>query len=174
MNGFSSKDVVTASVGIAFQDGKELDSNTLTAITLATRHHLGIDDAANISIIDLKEGKSYLGVQPGNIFEAQTSSLRRKEEIEKYWREKYLEAFNDIKNLRVSVIAELGGTELVEGNISLSANLRSFVGESPSLDNEVRGRREQCGSDEIVLLSERFSKAPVGGSEEKFADTENQ
>ena len=174
MNGFSSKDVVTASVGIAFQDGKELDSNTLTAITLATRHHLGIDDAANISIIDLKEGKSYLGVQPGNIFEAQTSSLRRKEEIEKYWREKYLEAFNDIKNLRVSVIAELGGTELVEGNISLSANLRSFVGESPSLDNEVRERREQCGSDEIVLLSERFSKAPVGGSEEKFADTENQ
>ncbi len=174
MSGFSSKDVVTASVGVAFQDGKGLDSNTLTAITLATRHHLGIDDAANISIIDLKEGKSYLGVQPGKISEAQTSSLRQKEEIEKYWREKYLEAFHDIKNLRVSVIAELGGTELDEGDISLSANSRSFLEEKRSLDNEASGRREERGSREKILLPERITKGLAGGAEEKFADSENQ
>ncbi|MGN0930243.1 MAG: hypothetical protein ACI4NP_00820, partial [Thermoguttaceae bacterium] len=173
MSGFSSKDVVTASVGVAFQDGKGLDSNTLTAITLATRHHLGIDDSANISIIDLKEGKSYLGVQPGKSYEAQTSSLRKKEEIEKYWREKYLEAFNDIKNLRVSVIAELGDAEIEEGNISLSAKSRSFLEEKRSLDNEASGRCEECGSRETILLAERITKGLAGGAEEEFADSEN-
>ncbi len=147
MNGFASKDVVTASVGIAFQDGRELDSNTLTAITLATKHHLGIDDSTNISIIDLKEGKSYLGVQPGNISEGQTFNLRKKGEIEKYWRQKYLEAFNDIKNLRVSVIAELGETESDERrSISFSINSRSSLIEGSVFASEISECCENQGS----------------------------
>ena len=105
--GFSTKNVITASVGIACSKDRELDADVLSAITVATKHQLGIDDVANISIIDLREGKSYFGVENAVGSNADVALTSEKERIEKYWRDKYLEAFGDIKNLRVSVVADV-------------------------------------------------------------------
>lgn len=106
-SGLVMKNVVTASVGVAFLEGRVLDADVLSAITVATKHQLGIDDASNISVIDLKEGKSYLGSEEVGKVAGDMTLLAEKNRIEKYWRDKYLEAFSDVKNLRVSVVADV-------------------------------------------------------------------
>ena len=93
--GLSSKNIVTASVGVAAKDDFELDSNALTAITITTQRLLGIEDSKNVAILDLKEGKSYLGCD--NVKERcdDLALVSEREWTEKYWRNKYLEAFSD-------------------------------------------------------------------------------
>ena len=108
--GLSTKTIVTASVGVACQDDFELGPSALAAITLATKHQLGIDDVEQISILDLKEGKSYVGVE-SFMKESDVALEMEKERLEKYWREKYLEAFGDIKKLRVSVSVDVAPLE---------------------------------------------------------------
>ena len=105
--GLVAKNVVTASVGVACVEEYKLDLDMLAAITIATKHQLGIDDVANISIIDLKEGKSYFGIESAVGSCSDVALVAEKERIEKYWRDKYLDTFSDIKNLRVSVNAEV-------------------------------------------------------------------
>ena len=105
--GLTAKNIITASVGVACTEGRELDMDVLSAITVATKHQLGIDDVANISIIDLREGKSYFGLENAVGSGADVVLASEKERIEKYWRDKFLEAFGDIKNLRVSVVADV-------------------------------------------------------------------
>ena len=113
--GLVAKNIITASVGVACVKDHSLDVDALSAITVATKHQLGIDDVANISIIDLREGKSYFGVENAVDSGDEAELVVEKEKIEKYWRDKYLEAFSDIKNLRVSVVADVVfSTELSE------------------------------------------------------------
>ena len=105
--GLSSKNIVTASVGVAAKDDFELDSNALTAITITTQRLLGIEDSKNVAILDLKEGKSYLGCD--NVKERcdDLALVSEREWTEKYWRNKYLEAFSDVENIRVTVDVDL-------------------------------------------------------------------
>ena len=105
--GLTAKNIITASVGVVCSKDRELDMDVLSAITVATKHQLGIDDVANISIIDLKEGKSYFGSENAVGSGADVALASEKERIEKYWRDKFLEAFGDIKNLRISVVADV-------------------------------------------------------------------
>ncbi|MGI6401385.1 MAG: hypothetical protein ACOX0A_04650 [Thermoguttaceae bacterium] len=105
--GLVAKNIITASIGVAFANDYKLDANALSAITVASRHQLGIADVSNLSIIDLKEGKSYFGVENAVGVNSEVALVVEKERIEKYWRDKFLEAFSDIKNLRVSVVADV-------------------------------------------------------------------
>ncbi|MDO5308501.1 MAG: hypothetical protein Q4G03_03265 [Planctomycetia bacterium] len=105
--GFSNKNVVTASVGVAFKNGYSLDANALSAITIATKHQLGISGEENISILDLREGKSYIGAQTAVTGSGELQLGAEKERVEKYWRDKYLDALDNIPNVRVAVVVEL-------------------------------------------------------------------
>lgn len=105
--GLVAKNIVTATIGIATKDDSTLDRNLLTAVTVASQRLLGIEDEKAVAIIDLKEGKSYLGLENAK---EQVNDLvveETRERIEKYWRNKYIDAFSDIKNIRVSVEADL-------------------------------------------------------------------
>ena len=105
--GLTAKTVVTASIGVACREGCELDANLLSAITVAAKHQLGVDSNQNISILDLRAGKSYFGseklVGNGN----ELSLAAEKERVETYWRDKLLKTFDYMGGVRVSVAAEL-------------------------------------------------------------------
>ncbi|MBP5621271.1 MAG: hypothetical protein J6X44_04575 [Thermoguttaceae bacterium] len=105
--GLSAKNIVTASVGVATKNGFELDSDALTAITITTQRLLGIEDGKDVAILDLKEGKSYLGVENSDVQRVDLALESEREWTEKYWRNKYLEAFSDVENIRVTVDVEL-------------------------------------------------------------------
>ncbi len=106
-SGLIAKNVVTASIGVALKEGAELDANFIAAVTISAKHQLGIDEADDVSILDLKAGKSYLGVDNSRNSGASDVAILEKERVENYWREKFLEAFGDIEGVRVSVVADL-------------------------------------------------------------------
>ncbi len=106
-SGLTYKTVITATVGVALDESRDLDSDVLSAITVATKHHLGIDDVNNISIIDLKGGKSYLGIENSVSTNSEVALSAEKKRVEQYWRDKYIEAFGDVKNIRISVSADI-------------------------------------------------------------------
>lgn len=116
--GLSIKNIVTASVGVAYKEGFSLDRNAIEAITLATKHQLGIEDVNNISILDFVEGKSWLGIERTEGNDADLTLMLEQERIEKYWRDKYLTAFGDIRNIRVSVNVDLEQFSKLSWNIS--------------------------------------------------------
>ncbi|MDO5554426.1 MAG: hypothetical protein Q4G68_11770 [Planctomycetia bacterium] len=102
-DGMMPKTIVTASVGVWTRENESLSPELISAITLAAKHQLGIDEDDNISILDLRHGCSYLGTdtgvsEPGKLAESQ----RRKEE--EYWQEKFTSALNYIPGVRVSTV----------------------------------------------------------------------
>ena len=105
--GLTAKTVVTASIGVACREGCELDANLTSAITVAAKHQLGVDLNENISILDLKAGKSYFGSENlvGNGNDLLLAA--EKERVETYWRDKLLKTFDYMDGARVSVAAEL-------------------------------------------------------------------
>ena len=105
--GLTAKNIVTASVSVACKEGFSLDLDRLSAITVAAKHQLGIESDENVSIIDLNKGKSYLGFENSLGTETDLALNAEKERLEKYWRNKYLEAFGDVKDIRVTVEADL-------------------------------------------------------------------
>ena len=105
--GLTAKNIVTASVSVACKEGFSLDLDRISAITVAAEHQLGIESDENVSIIDLNKGKSYLGFENSLGTETDLALNAEKERLEKYWRNKYLEAFNDVKDIRVTVEADL-------------------------------------------------------------------
>ena len=105
--GLTVKTVVTASIGVACREGCELDSNLLSAITVAAKHQLGVDTNENVSIIDLKAGKSYFGSEKSVGNGAELALTTEKERVEFYWRDKLEKTFDYMGGARVSVVAEL-------------------------------------------------------------------
>lgn len=105
--GLTSKTVVTASIGVACREGCELDANLLSAITVAAKHQLGVDANENISILDLKAGKSYFGSEKSVGNGAELALATEKERVENYWRNKLEKTFDYMGGARVSVVAEL-------------------------------------------------------------------
>ncbi|MBR4833774.1 MAG: hypothetical protein IKU86_05485 [Thermoguttaceae bacterium] len=106
-SGLTAKTVVTASVGVACREGGELDAELLSAITVATKHHLGVEANENVSILDLRAGKSYFGSEKsvGNGLELALTT--EKERVETYWRDKLEKTFDYMRGVRVAVAAEL-------------------------------------------------------------------
>jgi len=105
--GLTSKTVVTASIGVACREGCELDANLLSAITVAAKHQLGVDANENVSILDLKAGKSYFGSEKSVGNGAELALATEKERVENYWRDKLEKTFDYMEGARVSVVAEL-------------------------------------------------------------------
>ena len=145
--GLSYKTVITATVGVSLSESSDLNSDFLSAITLATKHQLGVDDVNNISIIDLKSGKSYWGIESSVSTSAEVALNAEKKRIEQYWRDKYMEAFEDVKNIRVSVAADVvwqsDNLDNASFNVRSEGAIRSdLVGEptppglSPSLESQ--------------------------------------
>lgn len=100
--GLIPQNIITASVGVWPKEEKPLSRELISAITLATRHHLGIADDRNISIIDLRQGRSWLGTVEGvqdpsvSVF---SDELRKEEEN---WQKKFQTELGYIPGLRIS------------------------------------------------------------------------
>lgn len=110
--GLTTKTITTATVGV-WTNGRETDMSPelISAITLATRHQLGIADNENVSIMDFRNGRSYLGDDRavGDCRSAACMEEQRRQE--ERWREKFEQAFESIPGLRVTPTVELTTVE---------------------------------------------------------------
>lgn len=110
--GLTTKMITTATVGVWTNRGEtDLSPELISAITLATRHQLGIAENENVSIMDLRNGRSYLGDDRavGDCQSAACAEEQRRQE--ERWREKFERAFESIPGLRVMPSVELTGVE---------------------------------------------------------------
>ncbi|MBQ6826520.1 MAG: hypothetical protein IJO46_00780, partial [Thermoguttaceae bacterium] len=150
--GLTGKTVVTASIGVACREGCELDANLLSAITVAAKHQLGVDANENISILDLRAGKSYFGSETlvGNGEELTLAA--EKERVETYWRDKLLKTFDYMGGVRVSVAAELVA-------VAPDEVVRTELG-GVSLD--VDGGWKVAPNERAVSAAERLAQVEIG------------
>lgn len=124
--GLTAKNIVTASIGVAYEDDACLDLGAVSAITAAAKRQLGIDDDSNVVILDLKEGVSYLGSEENNGAPSDAALNAERNLIEKYWRNKYIDAFADVRNIRVSVDVDLVDLGCLESRFSGETDVSSF------------------------------------------------
>lgn len=172
--GLTAKTVVTASIGVACREGRELDANLLSAITVAAKHHLGVDANENVSILDLKVGKSYFGSENlvGNGIEL--SLAAEKERVENYWRDKLLKTFDYMGGVRVSVAAELavvGPNDVVPTEIGDVFNdlndLNARDGGAESTEFNANGRlagtgtRKSARNGRATLAAQRLAQVEI-------------
>ncbi len=147
--GLTSKTVVTASIGVACREGCELDANLLSAITVAAKHQLGVDANENLSILDLKAGKSYFGSEKSVGNGAELALATEKERVENYWRDKLEKTFDYMGGARVSVVAELVAVapeDVVETKLSDEfADFGGCDGVERSENGDALGRRGGFG-----------------------------
>lgn len=106
--GLSPQTITTATVGVWIHGGEtDISPELISAITLAAKHQLGIADNENISIMDLRRGRSYRGDDraAGDCRSAALIEEQRRQE--ERWREKFEQAFDSIPGLRVTSTVEL-------------------------------------------------------------------
>ncbi|MBQ5789358.1 MAG: hypothetical protein IIW01_03635 [Thermoguttaceae bacterium] len=154
--GLTAKTVVTASIGVACREGSELDANLLSAITVAAKHQLGVDANENISILDLKAGKSYFGSETlvGN--GSELSLAAEKERVETYWRDKLLKTFEYMGGVRVSVAADL---VVADPNDVVRTELNDgFV----DFNDLSAGAEENATGGRANLAAERLAQVEIG------------
>jgi hypothetical protein len=161
--GLTSKTVVTASIGVACREGRELDANLLSAITVAAKHQLGVDANENISILDLKAGKSYFGSETlvGNGNDLLLAA--EKERVETYWRDKLLKTFDYMGGARVSVAADL---VVVDANEDLRTELDGALIDGGDFHNvdEQTGKVASVGR--AASAAERLAQVEIGSAGE--------
>ena len=161
--GLTAKTVVTASIGVACREGRELDANLLSAITVAAKHHLGVDANENISILDLKAGKSYFGsetlVGNGNDF----LLAEEKERVETYWRDKLLTTFDYMGGVRVSVAAEL---VVVDPNDVVCSELDGVFVDGGELNRSSERTGQGSASGRATSAAERLAQMKIGNAGE--------
>lgn len=161
--GLTAKTVVTASIGVACREGCELDANLLSAITVAAKHQLGVDANENISILDLKAGKSYFGSENlvGNGNELLLAA--EKERVETYWRDKLTKTFDYMGGVRVSVAADLVAAE---SNDVVPTQLDDvFVGED-DLNDWVATAERGALKGRAASAAERLARLEIEGAGE--------
>ncbi|MBR5244337.1 MAG: hypothetical protein IKW13_08880, partial [Thermoguttaceae bacterium] len=163
--GLTAKTVVTASIGVACREGCELDANLLSAITVAAKHQLGVDANENISILDLKAGKSYFGSENlvGN--GSELSLAAEKERVEAYWRDKLTKTFDYMGGVRVSVAADL---VVADSNDLVQTELDDvFVERGPC---DLNDWEAETGNDapnaRATSAAERLAQVEIGGAGE--------
>lgn len=158
-SGLSAKTVVTASVGVACREGFELDAELLSAITVATKHLLGVESNENVSILDLKAGKTYFGSEKsvGNGLELALAA--EKERVEIYWRDKLEKTFDYMKGVRVAVAAELAAVGPDESgfeearNVAVAQNERNVPSGLDARDAvEPRTRRTATAAERLATV----------------------
>jgi hypothetical protein len=106
-SGLYPKTVVTAAISITPKESCSITPELISSITVASRHHLGITDNNDISIIDTVSGRSWLGTE-GSVGRFDSSSHAMEEaRLENLWSAKFREAFGYIPNLRVTTAVGL-------------------------------------------------------------------
>lgn len=98
-NGLIRKTVITASIGVWTRDDVPMTKELITAITVAARHQLGIDENDNISILDLRNGKSWLGTDEG-LADPESAVLKEKEA---FWKARLRDHFRQIPGLEIDL-----------------------------------------------------------------------
>lgn len=105
--GLYQKNVVTATVSVKSKGGRPIGPELVSSITMAARHHLGITNNADISVIDTVSGRSWLGSE-GAVSHLNGSSYAMEEaRLEELWTAKFREAFDYIPDVRVATAVEL-------------------------------------------------------------------
>lgn len=98
-SGLIRKTIITASIGVWTRDEIPMTRELITAITVAARHQLGIDDNNNISILDLRNGKSWLGTDEG-LADPESAAMK---ENEAFWKARLQDHFQQITGLEVDL-----------------------------------------------------------------------
>ncbi len=101
-NGLVRRTVITASVGIWTREDEPITMELISAVTVAARHQLGISENNNISILDLRHGKSWLGSDEG-LADPKSAGLKEKEA---YWKRLLKDRFREIAGLEVELDLE--------------------------------------------------------------------
>ena len=105
--GLYPKTIVTASISVTPNEGCAITPELVTSITMAARHHLGITDNADISIIDTESGRSWLGSEGGAAQLAGSPMAAEQARLEDLWSGKLREALGYIPNIRIATAVEL-------------------------------------------------------------------
>ncbi|MBQ3388554.1 MAG: hypothetical protein IJG60_05020 [Thermoguttaceae bacterium] len=105
--GLYPKTVVTASISVKPKEDAVMTPELISSITMAARHHLGIADNDNISVIDTVSGRSWLGSEGSVARLSNTTYAAEKARLEEFWSAKFRDAFGYIPNLRVTTSVEL-------------------------------------------------------------------
>jgi len=135
-DGMIPKTITTASVGIVLKNNQTLTPDIISSLTLCTKYQLGIDNNENISIVDLRSGRSWLGMENAASDPVVAQYLWEQERQEKYWREKFQAVFSHIPNLRVSTsVSFYPDTEPQTGSASIQDNPTQAGYETPILNN---------------------------------------
>ncbi len=109
--GLYPKTVVTASISVTPKEGCAVTPELISSITMAARHHLGITDNGDVSIIDTESGRSWLGSE-GAVTQTDGSSMAaEKTRLEDLWTGKLREALGYIPNIRIATSVELEEVE---------------------------------------------------------------
>lgn len=106
-DGLYPKTIVTASISVTPNEGCAITPELVTSITMAARHHLGITDNADISIIDTESGRSWLGSEGGTAQLAGSPMAAEQARLEDLWSGKLREALGYIPNIRIATAVEL-------------------------------------------------------------------
>lgn len=107
LSGFHQRNVVTATISVKTKENRDITPELISAITMAARHHLGITDNADVSIIDVRNGRSFLGSDGGVGNLAFASYSQEQLRQENLWREKFMEVFGHISGIRVATTIDL-------------------------------------------------------------------
>ena len=112
--GLYPKTIVTASISVTPKEGCAITPELITSITMAARHHLGITDSADISIIDTESGCSWLGSE-GDTQSSGSPMAAEQARLENVWTGKLREALGYIPNIRIATSVELEEVESDSG-----------------------------------------------------------
>ena len=104
--GLYPKTIVTASISVTPKEGCAITPELITSITMAARHHLGITDNADISVIDTESGRSWLGSE-GDAQSSDSPMAAEQARLENVWTGKLREALGYIPNIRIATAVEL-------------------------------------------------------------------
>lgn len=109
-SGLGRKTVTTASIGVLTKGALPLSAEMVTAITLAAKHHFGIANNDDISIMDFSQGRSFRGNDRAVAAYPTFDWTREQVRQENLWREKFLTAFDYIPGVRVTAVVDLAPT----------------------------------------------------------------
>ena len=128
--GLFPKTVVTASISVKPKENVQMTPELVSSITMAARHHLGITDNDNISVIDTVSGRSWLGSEGSTARLSNTSLISEKTRLEELWNTKFREAFSYIPNIHVTTSVELEPlqTESVREPVLPEAEMKHAIG----------------------------------------------
>ncbi|MDO4585664.1 MAG: hypothetical protein Q4C95_00035 [Planctomycetia bacterium] len=105
--GLIVKNITTASIGICMQENATLTPELLSAITIAAKHQLGISNNKDISILDFRAGRAYLGTEEAVSNAESASLIQEQKRQELYWQEKFQNALSFIPEIYISTTVDL-------------------------------------------------------------------